>query len=80
MGFDYYAYRGLETGSREIVTHVVKNTSGVVLAFSSPYSKDEEEMNDHIKIHGDGVKDVAFAVEDAVALYNKAVKRGAKAV
>lgn len=27
--------------------------------------------------HGDGVKDIAFRVENAIALYEKAVKRGA---
>lgn len=80
MGFDYYAYSGLETGSRDVVTHVVRNKSGVMIAFSSPYTKDLEEMNDHIKVHGDGVRDVAFAVEDATAIYNKSVSRGAKSV
>jgi hypothetical protein len=30
--------------------------------------------------HGDGVKDVAFTVDDAAGIYNKAVERGAKGV
>jgi 4-hydroxyphenylpyruvate dioxygenase len=34
-------------------------------------------MNNHLSEHGDGVRDVAFAVEDCVAIYNKAVSRGA---
>lgn len=42
---------------------------GTIFAFSSPYSKDEEKMNTHIASHGDGVRDVAFAVENAVAIY-----------
>ena len=32
-----------------------------------------------MELHGDGVHDVAFHVDDAVGIYNKAVARGAKA-
>ena len=34
----------------------------------------------HVLKHGDGVRDVAFAVEDAAGIFEKAVSRGAKAV
>lgn len=37
-------------------------------------------MNAHIAKHGDGVKDVAFTVDDAAGIYNKAIERGAKGV
>jgi 4-hydroxyphenylpyruvate dioxygenase len=60
----------------------VKNGK-VILAFSSPYGSDGnecKEMNDHITRHGDGVKDVAFAVDDCRGIYEKAVSRGAKSV
>ena len=30
--------------------------------------------------HGDGVKDVAFTVDDAAGIYNKAISRGAKSI
>lgn len=52
FGFEYFAYKGLETGARDVCTHVLKNNSGVFLAFSSPYSGDEDEMNPHIVKHG----------------------------
>lgn len=42
FGFEYYAYKGLETGSREVATHVVRNKQGVTLAFSTPYGNDKE--------------------------------------
>ena len=32
--------------------------------FESPYEPDNEEMSDHLSRHGDGVRDVAFNVED----------------
>lgn len=37
-------------------------------------------MHDHLKNHGDGVKDIAFLVEDATALHDAAVAKGAKSV
>lgn len=37
-------------------------------------------MNDHLKTHGDGVKDVCFKVEDATAIYDYALKHGGKSV
>ena len=38
------------------------------------------EFADHLEKHGDGVKDVAFSVDDATAIFHKAVKKGALAV
>jgi len=37
-------------------------------------------MDTHLSRHGDGVKDVAFTVDDAAGIYNKAVERGAISV
>lgn len=34
-------FRGLETGIRDIVSHVMRNNEGVYFVFSSPYSKDQ---------------------------------------
>jgi 4-hydroxyphenylpyruvate dioxygenase len=51
-----------------------------VYVFESPLNKNNVEMNDHIINHGDGVKDVAFTVDDAAGIYNKAVERGATGV
>jgi len=79
FGFDYYAYKGLKTGSRDIATHVVKRGE-CMFVFSSPYSGEAREMNDHIVKHGDGVRDIAFSVDDATGIYEKAIKRGAKSI
>lgn len=40
----------------------------------------EHPAAEHIKIHGDGVRDIAFQVEDADHAFNEAVRRGAKPV
>lgn len=90
MGFERIAYRGLETGSRAVASHVVSN-GNVVFVFTSPLhapntknqnlSKEDqallEEIHEHLTAHGDGVKDVAFEVDDVEALYAAAVERGA---
>lgn len=39
-----------------------------------------QEIHDHIDMHGDAVKDVAFEVDDAKAAYELAVANGANGV
>ncbi|XP_013413991.1 4-hydroxyphenylpyruvate dioxygenase [Lingula anatina] len=80
MGFEPFAYKGLETGSRQVVSHVVKQNKIVFVLQSplNPYSP--EDMCEHLVKHGDGVKDIAFEVEDLDAIMKKAVERGATVV
>jgi 4-hydroxyphenylpyruvate dioxygenase len=79
LGFEEVAYRGLETGSRDIATRVVKQQN-ILLAFSSPLNPVDNELSARIAVTGDAVKDVAFRVVDCIALYNKAISRGAKSI
>jgi len=39
-----------------------------------------KEFAEHMEKHGDGVRDIAFHVDDASGIYTKAVERGAKSV
>ncbi|RMZ86085.1 hypothetical protein DV737_g58, partial [Chaetothyriales sp. CBS 132003] len=95
MGFKRIAYRGLETGSRAVASHVVRNGK-VVFVFTSPLlppdahngrvalSKEDQdwlqEIHDHLRLHGDGVRDVAFQVDNVDAVYSAAIANGAKSV
>ena len=84
FGFEEVAYRGLETGSRNVVSHVVKQGK-IFFVFSSALTDHSTaelggNIGEHVAKHGDGVKDVAFLVEDARAIFNSAVKRGGKVV
>lgn len=79
FGFVPLAYRGLETGSRQVATHVIKNNE-IIFAFSSPLTPVESEMGKRVAIKGDAVKDVAFRVKDCTGLFKKAVEKGAKVV
>jgi 4-hydroxyphenylpyruvate dioxygenase len=93
MGFQKIAYRGLETGSRVVASHVVRN-GAVTFVFTSPLhskaskvdnlSEDDKELlveiHDHLEQHGDAVRDVAFRVDDVDAVYSNAIKNGAKSI
>ena len=76
MGFQPVAYRGLETGTRDRVSYVL-NQDRINLVITSPLEKNTE-IGKHIDRHGDGVKDVAFRVNDAEAAWKTSLERGAK--
>ncbi|CAG8174486.1 unnamed protein product [Penicillium nalgiovense] len=92
MGFKRIAYKGLETSSRHICSHVIRN-GDITFILSSPlrsldqidrFDPEEQaelkEIHGHLEKHGDAVKDVAFEVDDVDAVFLAAVKNGAKAV
>lgn len=76
FGFEPLAYKGLETGSREVVSHAIKQDK-IIFVFESALNPGNEEMGEHLVKHGDGVKDIAFQVEDCDFLVKKAKERGA---
>lgn len=76
MGFEPLAYKGLETNSREVVYHVVRQDR-IKFVFASALNPGNEEMGKHMTTHGDGVKDIAFEVEDLDGIVEAARKRGA---
>ena len=80
FGFEYYAYRGLETGERNICSHVIKSNK-IIFEFQSAYEpKDTTGISKHVSLHGDGVRDISFKVEDCIKTFNYAKKQGAKIV
>ncbi len=79
FGFEPCAYRGLETGSREVVSHVIKQNK-IILVFQSPLLPDNEEYGRHLTRHGDGVKDVAFAVDNIEQVVEQAKLKGGQVV
>ena len=76
FGFQSYAYRGLETGSRDSVSYVLKQDK-IRLVLTTPLNS-SSPINEHLKKHGDGVKVVALWVEDAKSAWEETTKRGAK--
>lgn len=79
FSFTPYAYRGLETGARDVTTQVVRQNN-IIFAFSSPLEPNNDEFTNHMARHGDGVKDVAFRVDDCRKVFQHAVDQGASIV
>ncbi|KAJ3022628.1 hypothetical protein HKX48_005690 [Thoreauomyces humboldtii] len=79
FGFEAIGYKGLETGHRNVCSHAVAQDK-IVFVFQSPLEPDNKLYADHHSLHGDAVRDVAFACDDARAIYAAAVKRGARSV
>ncbi|KUJ09177.1 4-hydroxyphenylpyruvate dioxygenase [Mollisia scopiformis] len=95
LGFRTIAYRGLETGSRYIASHVVGNSNirfvltSAVKSYSAldgdePITSEErsllKDIYAHLEKHGDAVKDVAFEVDNVEGVYRQAVEQGAVSV
>jgi 4-hydroxyphenylpyruvate dioxygenase len=92
MGFKTIAYKGLETGSRYIASHVIANgnirfvLTSALKSYSNldgdePISSEErshlKEIYQHLEKHGDAVKDVSFEVDNVEGVYQQAVDQGA---
>jgi 4-hydroxyphenylpyruvate dioxygenase len=78
FGFSRAAYSGLETGNRETTSYLMRQNN-INFVLTTPL-RPEHPAAEHIKQHGDGVRDIAFYVEDADHAFTEAVKRGATAV
>ena len=76
FGFDLAGYRGLEQGDRQTASYVLKQNH-VIFVLNTPY-RGESPLNDTLKKHGDGVTDIAFAVDDAAKAWEHTTKHGAK--
>ena len=77
-GFTEIAYRGLETGSRDRVSHVLQQ-GRIRLVLTGTLAGDDE-ISEHHARHGDGVRTIALSVPDAAAAYEHAVAHGAVGV
>lgn len=76
FGYELVAYRGPETGSRNVVSYVLQQNKIRLVLSSALHSDHEIAM--HVANHGDGVKDLALWVDDAEKAYNTALERGAE--
>jgi 4-hydroxyphenylpyruvate dioxygenase len=75
-GFTPIAYAGLETGVRDRASYVLVQND-IRFVFTAPLTPDGE-VADHVRRHGDGVHDIAFAVDDVRSAWKETTKRGAR--
>ncbi len=78
FGFELVAYRGPETGVRDRASYLLQQDK-IRLVLTSPLGP-EGPIAQHIALHGDGVRDIAFWVDDARDAHAKAVERGARSI
>ena len=78
FGMRLAAYSGPETGARDRASYVVQQGK-IRFVLTTPLQPDDP-MADHIRQHGDGVKDIALWVDDAESAYRETTRRGAKGV
>jgi len=78
FGFQLVGYRGPETGVRDRASYLLQQDK-IRLVLTSPIGPDGP-IADHLRRHGDGVRDMAFWVDDARAAWTTAVERGARSV
>ena len=74
-GFTPVAYAGLETGVRDRSSYVMVQND-IRFVFTAPLT-DSGELAEHVRRHGDGVHDIAFAVDDVASAWRETTKRGA---
>ncbi len=75
FGFSQVAYSGLETGKRKRTSYVMRQGTATFV-LTAPLVP-TGPLNRHLKLHGDGVRDIALEVQDVDAAFHEAVKRGA---
>ena len=77
-GYELVAYAGPETGVRDKASYVLQQGK-IRLVLTSALSPDHE-ISKHVLLHGDGVKVLALAVDDAGKSFAETIKRGAVSV
>jgi 4-hydroxyphenylpyruvate dioxygenase len=78
LGFRPLAQAGLETGLRDRQSFAVAQ-GDIRLVFTNALQPDGP-VADHARLHGDGIRDVALAVDDAARAFARAVELGAEPV
>src|SRR5687767_3008717 len=76
FGFELTGYRGPETGVRDRSSYLLTQDK-LRFVFTTPLTPDGP-IAEHVAKHGDGVRDIAFWVDDARDAYGKAIERGAE--
>jgi 4-hydroxyphenylpyruvate dioxygenase len=78
FGMKLVAYKGPETGTRDRASYLVQQDK-IRFVLTTALSPDGE-IADHVKLHGDGVHEIALWVDDAASAYRETTKRGARGV
>ncbi len=78
FGFEQIAYAGPETGLHDRASYVLEQHDIRFVLTSS--LRGDDAIAEHVKQHGDGVRDVAIRVRDARSAWEMAIRGGARSV
>ena len=78
FGMSLVAYQGPETGVRDRASYVLQQGKVRFVLTTSLFP--DSELADHVRRHGDGVRDIGLWVDDAESAWRETTKRGAKSV
>jgi 4-hydroxyphenylpyruvate dioxygenase len=76
FGFQDLAYCGLETGVQDRTSYVLRQDK-ITLVITAPMTP-ESPLHDNLRLHGDGVKNIALWVDDARKSWEETTQRGAE--
>lgn len=82
FGFRIVAYSGLETGSKDTCSYVLRQGKirFVLTSALRNTTQRAQAISDHVRKHGDGIRDIALWVDDATRSYEETTARGATSV
>ncbi len=75
FGFEIEQISDLTTGNREQASYLL--TQGNIRFLLTTGLTPESHVQEEVRLYGDGIKDIAFTVDDATAAYEQALKNGA---
>jgi 4-hydroxyphenylpyruvate dioxygenase len=78
FGFSLSAYLGPETGTRDRASYVITQNK-IRFVLTTPLEP-EHAIAQHVRLHGDGVRDIALWVDDAESAWRETTARGARSV
>jgi 4-hydroxyphenylpyruvate dioxygenase len=78
FGMSLVAYAGPETGLRDRASYVVQQNK-IRFVFTTAL-RGGNEIAEHVRLHGDGVRAVALWVDDAAKAWRETTSRGAQSV
>lgn len=79
FGMRPFAYRGLETNSRDVASHVIRQKD-IVFQFESALNPGNTVYGEYLSKHGDAVKDIALTVQRIEQLVEHIRASGGKIV
>jgi 4-hydroxyphenylpyruvate dioxygenase len=77
-GYTPVAFSGLETKVRDRASYLIVQDD-IRLVLTAPLTP-EGEIAEHVHRHGDGVRDIAFLVDDVESAWRETTSRGAESV